>query len=90
MYNVVMRPIQLWEAIAKKEDMPTVIKTINAEIRSPQVSKYILPLRTAMKFDKVPKIDDKVMRRAIWNQNMEIIPIGIKEDEINGDGDELL
>ena len=39
---------------------------------------------------EMPEIeDDDVMRRAIWNQNMEIVPIGVKDDEFD-DGDELL
>lgn len=89
MYNVVMRPIQLWEAIAKENDMPTVIKTINARVRHPHVNKYIPLLRTSLKLKKMPKISDDVKCRAIWNQNMEILPLGIKEDKFDGE-DELL
>ena len=89
-YNIVMRPIQLWEAIANKEDMPMVIKTINPIIRNPYLSKYVSLLRIALKLKKMPTIDDDVNRRAIWNQNIEIFPIGIKNDEIDKDGNELL
>ena len=89
-YNVALRPIQLWEAIAKKEDMPTVIKTINPRIRNPYISKYAAVLRRMLKLKKVPKIKPDQVRRAIWYENMEIFPIGYKEDKIDEDGNELL
>ncbi len=89
-YNIVMRPIQFWEAIAMKKDMPTVIKTIDASTRSLQLNKYIPLLRKALKLDKMPVLDDDVKRRAIWNKNMEIVPIGVKDDEFDDDGNELI
>ncbi len=90
MYNVVMRPIQLWEAIAMKKDIPMVIKTINGEVRHPHINKYVPLLRKALKLKKMPELDKDQTRRAIWNENMEIIPIGVKDDEIDKDGNELL
>ncbi len=90
MYNVVLRPIQLWEAIAMKKDMPMVIKTINPRVRNPYINKYASVLRRMLKLQKVPKIDEAVKRRAIWNQNIEIFPIGVKDDDLDENGDELL
>ena len=89
-YNVVMRPIQLWEAIANEKDMPTVIKSINGVVRHPHINKYIPLLRKALKLKKMPVLDDDEKRRAIWNQNIEIVPIGVKYDSFDEKGDELL
>lgn len=94
-YSVALRPIQLWEAVACKEDLPTVIKSISADEKNPKQfyswqQKYLTGLRIAMRLKKLPKLDPETPKRILWNQNIEVLPIGVKDDKYDEDGNELL
>ncbi len=106
--SVVMRPVQLWEAVFPKEALPSVLKTITT--RAPlkpkkerkwamkewaRQNKFIFAMRKVLNLKPIPKdlketgndMTDK--ERLVDKFNLDVIPIGIRED-VMGNAMEML
>jgi len=93
-----VRPIQLWEMVFPKEQMNTCIATINAHTAAtgnknnwfPEHENKINWIRRFLKLKKIPSIPLDCKKRIVFNEDIEVAGIGIKEDETLPDGDEKL
>ena len=92
--QLAVRPIQLFEFVFPKDSLQEVLMTISPDIHQWHVGnppqwksqdKYIWALRKMLKAKEIPVIDPKTPRRLIYNFNVHVQPIGIKDDEINMD-----
>ena len=87
-----VRPIQLWELVFPKESMNEVLATCNIcppNLTSSQ-AKLAALMRLCLKAKKIPEIPKDTPRRIVFNKDIEVTPIGIKEDKMHEDGHECL
>lgn len=89
--SALVQPIQLWSVVVPKDSIQTLLHTIPDSNFHKEKTKWPLKmLRKAMGAKEIPPLDDKVLGFPIYNQNTEIVHIGIIEDKINADGDESI
>lgn len=92
--QVAMRPIQLWEIVFPKDHIHTMMNTIwphGSYDSDNWRGKCILkPFQVALNTQPMPEFDFKKPKMLVWNANVASYPIGIKEDETDKYGDEIL
>ena len=87
MVQVAVRPIQLYECVFPKEHLNTIMNTLtngNPEnthlgTQHKQHKKWVYAIRKILGIKPIPKIEPAGVL-PLYNQNIEIIGIGIKED----------
>ena len=78
-----VRPIQLWELFFAEDQLPRVLATLEPQERGASKTGLAF-LRKALKAKKIPKdIDKNVVKLPVGKQNVQIVPIGIREDIIH-------
>ena len=89
-----LRPVQLWEIVIPKDSMPILCKSLWGKNPTPRAEwKYSFQLgamRKVLGAKKIPKFDEKLPILPIYRENVAIYPIGIKEDNHEADGTEIL
>lgn len=85
-----VRPIQLWEVVMPEEHLQEVINMIQGGAYHKWMKKFLFGLRKMMGFKKAPLPNPKAKRRFIYQDMIEIAPIGIKKDVFDKDGNEVL
>ena len=93
-YNVqlAVRPVQFWELVFPKEHLQEVQKMIwvkNPEERN-ELKYAMKVLRKILKAKKAPEFDENTPQRLLYNFNVAIYPVGIREDKDNHLGNEAL
>ena len=81
--QLAMRPIQLWECVFPKESLQDVMATMGIQDRPKHWKygdKYLWGLRKALKAYPIPKQDPKAIKRIVFNRDIHVAPIGIKDD----------
>jgi len=86
--NVVYRPIQLGELVFPKERLQTILNTLEPMNWKRKFNPFNW-IRKMIKFKKVPEADGKTLPLPVWNKNIELNIIGLKEDKFL-DGHEQL
>ena len=91
--QLAVRPLQIWEIVFAKQNLPEVVKTVlpQGAIRSVDKknwsTKYMSWLAKMLKAKKMPDFDLKdVPSRLIYKDFVAAYPIGVKADEIWKDG----
>lgn len=74
-------PLGIYEYVFPKENLETVLNTLETEIIPYKIKGiYLSMLRKMMKLKKIPKY--KKEEKYLWlKQHVSIIPIGIREDK---------
>ena len=90
-----VRPIQLWEFVFPKEALqevlPTVIKCPRPESEMSFAQKNVMKMfRKLLTAKPIPEYDINGKRRIVYNEHIEVTPIGIKEDATHKEGHEML
>ena len=82
MLQVLVRPIQLWEVAFPKEHKDVMLNTlfVNCPENRPQYKRWINIIRKLLKIKPIPEYD-KSFKIPITTKNMDVVGIGIKEDE---------
>lgn len=80
-----LSPIQLWDLSYPKEHRDVIHNTIFGGTMGEPIhsrhSKFLLPLRMAMKLKKLPEYDKTKGKLAMLPpQNIELIAVGVKDD----------
>lgn len=90
-YQWAMRPIQLWECVVKKEDLPDLMATIPIAEKGTKKQKAVVAMmRKSLGADKVPEDGPKGQRRAMYTHNVAAHVIGVKDDVDDELGNEML
>lgn len=78
--QVSVRPIQLFEICFPAEHIQTILATLNTDIKriDPKI-EFIL--RKMLKLKKCPELNPETYPLPIYKSNIEIVKLGIKEDE---------
>lgn len=83
-----VRPIQLWELIMPEDQLPIVQNTLWQNepvdfVKNIEFSRKLLlaGIRTSLGANIMPDLKKELGRRMIYNQNVAIYPIGIKQDD---------
>ena len=80
-----VRPVQLFEMVFPKESLDPVLMTMfdgkDGSSRWKYFNKFLTLLRKGMKLKPIPEDYNKTVRMATVKQNVEIIGVGIKEDD---------
>jgi hypothetical protein len=94
--QLAMRPIQLWEIVFPKECYEEVYRTLNTQMVTGarndwdnRINKRLFALRKLLKANKLPTVPTEGPKRLIYNQNIAIYPIGIKEDNVENGNERL-
>ena len=87
-----VRPIQFWEFVFPKDCLPQFYSTVNMSgVPLSTKQEYAMKLmRTMLQAKKIPDDIAEVPPRAVWKQNIECRPIGIREDVNHKEGHEML
>ena len=89
--ELAMRPIQMWDVVFPKEHLQTMMRSFFVDpIMNPKGSiywndrhgKYLAALRYSMGLKKFPELDPQGATVPFYKQNVEIMGIGIKDDNI--------
>jgi len=87
-----VRPIQFWEMVFPKESMNEALKTML--VCQPTLSKnqerLAALMRKCLNAKKIPEIPPETRRRIVFDRDLEVTPIGIKEDKMHPQGHEML
>lgn len=83
-----LEPIQLYRYIFPKEELDSVLKTLDLPSDSyNEFNTQSKILRKILKLKPIPKPDDKAIKRLLNKEHVAIKAIGIKEDKmVNHDG----
>ena len=86
--QLAMRPIQLWEVVFPKEQLGRVLGACKWDGKGRKdMQLHLAALRKILKAKKIPEMDlSKIPPLLVYNQNVAIYPIGIKEDKIKRKG----
>lgn len=80
-YYGMLEPIQLYRYVFPKEELSSVIKTLNLDGGSYSIlNTQAAILRKMLKLKPIPKSDDKALPKLLHKDWVAIIGIGIKED----------
>jgi len=87
-----IRPIQLWEFIFPKEHLEIMSRTIihTPHAFSKKEEFFVKQFRKLLKAKEVPKFNEEGKKYFTLNTDVEVTPIGIKEDETAPGGYEQL
>lgn len=87
-----MRPIQLWEIVVPQNYMQVLLNTCQPE--SPdkwQFKPVMAALRKTLGAEKIPEWDKNGQKFPVFSKtNVATYAVGIKEDEFDKDGDEVI
>lgn len=87
-----LQPIQLWNLSFPKENLDLVLNTLEPqeETHGKNVNLPMAMMRKALGAKKIPKCKNKKFKFPIYIKHMQILGIGIREDERNQWGNEYL
>lgn len=100
-----LQPIQLWSYVFPEQHLDTILRTlkpmdtmgipldkthIGYGFGSPKRKSALWALRKAMGLKKIPEWKPEGLKFPIWNENTQVVGIGIKEDYKNQYGNECL
>lgn len=86
MVQVACRPIQLWEIVMPRDSLHDVMRMIWNGCNPHNEHGWkewagTTALQKILKCRKIPKFDEKIPRLPIYNENISIVPIGIRDDK---------
>lgn len=87
-----LQPIQLWNVAFPKENLDLVLNSLNPkeESHGKNVNLPMAMIRKALGAKKIPKCKDKSKAFPIYRKHVQILGIGIREDQENEFGNEML
>ncbi len=88
-----VRPWQMWELAFPEKFKDQVIQTLHfiPELEQKHLRKYQVMMRKLLKLNKIPDVPKNTRKYPIYNNNqINKIPIGIKFDNYNEKGEELI
>ena len=87
-----LQPIQLWSLVFPNQNLDMVLNTLNPVegYYGKKMTTQIAMLRKLMGSKKIPKWDTKARQFPISKKYVQIIGIGIREDQENVYGNEML
>lgn len=80
----IFEPVQMFRYVIPKEGLGIALKTLNVDqenLLKQRFSPQLWAMRKALGLKEIPKIDLPTFRMPVATENLQIIPIGIKEDE---------
>ena len=88
-----VRPVQLMEFVFPEEHLNLILSTMNYRDNKENcgMDKAMMAFRAMLKLKKIPELDyKKIPRQLIRKEHVAFHHIGIKKDNFNEDGIELL
>jgi len=84
--QVAVRPIQLWEIVMPRANLHDVMRMLWNGTNPHNEHGFkewagTKALQKALKLQPIPKFDEKIPRYRLYNQDMSIVPIGVKDDK---------
>ena len=94
MLQTSVRPIQIWEVAYPKEHHEMMCRTIFGETtmrtQYKGMNKYLYWLRKVLKIDKITDYKPQGDKLPLYNQNIDKIAIGTKQDRLFDNGTEAI
>lgn len=82
--NTIVQPIQLWSIVVPKESLSSLQQTVHTNdferYHPKKDSVLVAGLRKMLRANKCPPIPENTKFRPIRKDAIEVLPIGIKED----------
>jgi len=87
-----VRPVQLWEMVFPKELKDLMINTIIRGNPPEHETMFKYPLAVLRKLLNAKKVEDTTHKKrlAVYHENVQVLPIGIREDVMHEEGHEML